>query len=307
MKKKIMVSFFILASSTAFSKIFSILNRMLLSRILDKEGMGLYMLILPTLGLAMTLAELGIPNAVFRLISSPKYKNRKVIFTSLSLALCTGCIVSLGLLLLSPFLSHTLLKNEDSYLSIISLAILIPLLCINGILKNYYLGMGRVGKLSICQFLEEIARLGFTYFLIIGIPHLSLSHKVMIVYLSMTFEEIIALIFLLVSLKDKVYLLPKMTYQYEENFIFKDILSISIPHTASRLVQSFASFLQPAILTQYLLRLHYDLVFIKESYGILSGYVISLLGTPSFFTSVVYRILLPIISEDVFKKSTNVL
>ena len=96
--------------------------------------------------------------------------------------------------------------------------------------------------------------------------------------------------------------MPKMTYQYEENFIFKDILSISIPHTASRLVQSFASFLQPAILTQYLLRLHYDLVFIKESYGILSGYVISLLGTPSFFTSVVYRILLPIISEDVFKK-----
>ena len=74
MKRKLINSFIILSASSTISKIFSILNRMLLSRLLPLEAMSLYLVIMPTLSLCLTLGQVGIPSAVFRLILHPKYK-----------------------------------------------------------------------------------------------------------------------------------------------------------------------------------------------------------------------------------------
>ena len=79
MKRKLINSFIILSASSAISKIFSILNRMLLSRLLPLEAMSLYLVIMPTLSLCLTLGQVGIPSAVFRLILHPNYKNYKLL------------------------------------------------------------------------------------------------------------------------------------------------------------------------------------------------------------------------------------
>lgn len=73
MKRKLINSFIILTSTTLISKIFSLINRMILSRLLNDEGMALYILVIPTLSLCITLAQFSIPSAVFRLISHPRY------------------------------------------------------------------------------------------------------------------------------------------------------------------------------------------------------------------------------------------
>lgn len=86
MKRKLINSFIILSASSAISKIFSILNRMLLSRLLPLEAMSLYLVIMPTLSLCLTLGQVGIPSAVFRLILHPNYKNYKVIITAILLS-----------------------------------------------------------------------------------------------------------------------------------------------------------------------------------------------------------------------------
>lgn len=86
MKRKLINSFIILSASSTISKIFSILNRMLLSRLLPLEAMSLYLVIMPTLSLCLTLGQVGIPSAVFRLILHPKYKNYKVIITAIILS-----------------------------------------------------------------------------------------------------------------------------------------------------------------------------------------------------------------------------
>ena len=83
MKRKLINSFIILSASSAISKIFSILNRMLLSRLLPLEAMSLYLVIMPTLSLCLTLGQVGIPSAVFRLILHPKYKTTKSLLPQL--------------------------------------------------------------------------------------------------------------------------------------------------------------------------------------------------------------------------------
>lgn len=97
MKRKLINSFLILSVSSAISKIFSIANRMMLSRLISQEAMTLYLLIIPTLSLCITLGQFGIPSAVFRLVSHPKYNRFKVVISAFILSIFTVSIICLTL------------------------------------------------------------------------------------------------------------------------------------------------------------------------------------------------------------------
>ena len=96
------------------------------------------------------------------------------------------------------------------------------------------------------------------------------------------------------------------TYKdYNSNNIYKtdaknlkEIFSISIPTTGSRLIGNIGYFFEPIILTSTLLWVGYDNNFIVTEYGIISGYVIPLLLLPSFFTMAISQALIPIISKS---------
>ena len=96
MKRKLINSFIILSASSAITKLFSILNRMILARQLGQEAMALYILVMPTVSLCITLGQLGIPSAVFRLVANPKYNNKNchLRFNDLSFYLynCHECL-----------------------------------------------------------------------------------------------------------------------------------------------------------------------------------------------------------------------
>ncbi len=115
MKRKLINSFIILSASSAIAKLFSILNRMILARQLSSEAMALYILVMPTVSLCITLGQLGIPSAVFRLVANPKYNNKKIIISAFTICLFTCVIVMSTLLFASKFISHDLLKNEGAF------------------------------------------------------------------------------------------------------------------------------------------------------------------------------------------------
>ena len=116
MKRKLLNSFIILTSSTLITKVFSILNRMLLSRLLSSEAMALYILIVPTLSLCIILSQFSVPSAVFRLISNPKYNNKKIIISSTILCTLTSLIMMLTLFISSKTISITFLKEKEAYI-----------------------------------------------------------------------------------------------------------------------------------------------------------------------------------------------
>ena len=84
-----------------------------------------------------------------------------------------------------------------------------------------------------------------------------------------------------------------------DNLVLKDVLNIAMPLTGSRLYHCLVSFLEPIILVYVLVKFNYSESMIHQQYAIISGYVISLLVTPTFFNNVVYRLFLPIITDDV--------
>ena len=304
MKRKLINSFIILSASSAISKIFSILNRMLLSRLLPLEAMSLYLVIMPTLSLCLTLGQVGIPSAVFRLILHPKYKNYKVIITAIILSFFSVIVICGPLFILSPFIAPSLLKNDYTLYPILSFLIFIPLIAISGIIKNYYLAKGHVYVIAKSQIVEETSRLLFTYLFLETPLSSSLPFLVTIAYLSMSFGELMSIIYLLL-LSRKRYSFTPLKNINKQNLIMKDLLNISLPLTGSRLYHCFMNFLEPILLIHVLTRLGLTQNFIQDQYAILSGYVVSMLVTPTFFCTIIYRLYLPIATNDLYYHKSN--
>lgn len=301
MKRKIINAFFILSASSAISKLFNIISRMMLARLLNDEAMILYLLIMPTLSLCITIGQLGIPSAVFRLVTHPKYDNRKVILTAIILSLFTVAIMSLLLLLLAPYISHNLLKNTQSLYPILSFIIFIPFVSISGILKNFLLGKDHMFVVAKTQIVEEISRLLFIYVLLRNPLYTSNVYLVTVAYLAMSVGELMSIVYMIFKIK-KQYQINDYRIHIN-NLIYKDILNISLPLTGSRLYHCFVNFLEPITLIYVLTQLGLHKSYIQTQYAIISGFVISLLVTPTFFCNIIYRIYLPIATKDLYYHS----
>lgn len=298
MKRKLINSFIILSASSAITKLFSILNRMILARQLSQEAMALYFLVMPTVSLCITLGQLGIPSAVFRLIANPKYNNKKIIISAITISLFAGIIVMSALLFSSQFISHNLLKNDDAFYPLLSLILFIPLVGISGIIKNYFLAKQNVFLVAKAGFIEEATRLSFSYIMIKSFSYLANNYLVTFAMLAMSVGELASIIYLLTRLNKK-HLVILNKQELAANLQIKDMLNIAMPLTGSRLYQCLISFLEPIVLVYVLSKIGLDKTTIHNQYAIISGYVISLLVTPTFFNGVIYRLILPIITNDV--------
>lgn len=307
MKRKLINSFIILSGSTLISKIFTVINRMLLSRLLNEEGMALYILVIPTLSLCITLAQFSIPSAVFRLISNPKYNNKKVIISASLICFVSCLLIMFSLGTFSHIIAHNFLKQDDALYPLLSLIPFIPLVGISGIIKNYYLGKEDVWTLSIAQLLEEIARILFTYLMIKAFPTLPLTFLVSIAMLAMSVGEITSILYLYTHLHRKIKVRTPTPAYIKDNFIFKDMMNIALPLTGSRILHACYNFIEPIVLVAILTKLNIDKTEVHLQYAILNGYVVSLLFTPTFFNNVVLRLLLPILNKDIAYHHTKAL
>lgn len=293
MKRKLINSFLILTTSTMITKVFSLLNRMMLSRMLSVQTMALYILVIPTLSLCITLAQFSIPSAVFRLISHPKYENKKVIISALLISSLTCILIMISLLIFSKPISLILLKQKDAYYPMLSIIPFIPLAGISGIIKNYFLGKEKLLTLSIAQFVEEVSRIAFSYILITYFKESNQSILISIAILSMSIGEITSIIFLLLNINVKHKL------EIKNNLIIRDIMNIAFPLTGSRILHSLYNFIEPILLVYMLSRIGISENTIHLEYAIMSGYVVSLLFTPTFFNNVVLRLIIPIFNRDI--------
>ena len=120
----------------------------------------------------------------------------------------------------------------------------------------------------------------------------------------MSFGELMSIIYLPL-LSRKRYSFTPLKNINKQNLIMKDLLNISLPLTGSRLYHCFMNFLEPILLIHVLTRLGLTQNFIQDQYAILSGYVVSMLVTPTFFCTIIYRLYLPIATDDLYYHKSN--
>lgn len=300
MKSKFIKSTIILIIGGFISKILGMIIKIILTRSITTEGIGLYMLVLPTFMLFITLCTLGLPTAISKLVSERRKSSKKIVLSIVPVVILFNLLLMIILFLISPLISKYLLNNNDTYYPLISIGLTLPFICISSIIKGYFFGKERMFPYTLSNIVEQIVRLLLTIFYIPTLLKYGLNIAVCGVVLINIASEFISILTLLVFLP-KNEVITKNDFKYDKEII-KDMLNISIPTTSSRLIGSLTYFLEPIILTYALLKVGYDNNFITFEYGIINGYVYPLLLLPSFFTLAISNALLPVVSNNYINK-----
>ena len=295
MKNKFIKSTLILIIGGFFTKILGLTIKIVLTRLIGTEGIGLYSMIMPTFTLIISIAQLGLATALNILISSDKYNAKSLIITSIIISLSIDFLIILFLILSCNFISTELLNDSRLAFSLISIGLVLPFITISNCLRSYFFAKQKMYPHVITNIIEDIIKL---LLIIIGIPF----------FIAKGIEYVIAFIILsniiceLSSIIIFIFLIPKFKYTRKSLKLkinnIKNLLKIAIPSTGSRLIGSTGYFLEPIIINFVLTKIGYTNKFIITEYGIINGYVMQLVLLPSFFTSAISQALIPIISKN---------
>lgn len=301
MKNKFIQSTIILIIGGFISKILGMLIKIVLTRIITTKGIGIYSLILPTFNLFITLCSLGLPVAISKLISEREKNHKKIVLSSVPFILIFNFLLMILLFFIAPFLSKNLLHNQMTYYPLMAIGLTLPFICISSIIKGYFFGMEKMFPTTISNIIEQIVRLILTLTVVKYLMKYSLESAIIGVVLINILSEGASILVLLGFIPHgKIVHLSDFKY---DKIVLKDLLDISLPTTGSRLIGSFSYFLEPIILTFALTRTGYTTDYITVEYGIINGYVYSLLLLPSFFTMAISNALLPVVSHSYSSKN----
>lgn len=302
MKNKFIKSTLILIVGGFFTKILGMTIKIVLTRLVGTEGIGLYSMIMPTFLLLNSIAQLGLPTSLNILISNGRYNTKNLVTSAISISLSIDILIILFLVISSNYLSTNLLNTPKLSTSLLSIGFVLPFITISNCLRSYFFAKERMYPHVITNIIEDLVKL---IIIIIGIPYFitkGIEYAVTFVILSNIFCELSSIIIFL-------FLLPNFKCKKEElkpnkNSI-KNLFKIALPTTGSRLIGSIGYFLEPIIISFVLLKIGYSNKFIVNEYGIINGYVMQLVLLPSFFTSAISQALIPIISKNFANKRYN--
>lgn len=301
MKEKFIKSVIILLIGGLLTKVLGMLIKIIMSRLIGTEGLGLYMLVLPTFSLFIGLGQFGLPTALSKLVAEKRKNNLRLFFSIIPITMIINLILIISIILIAPTLANTLLHDNRCYLPILAIAVVIPFTSLSSICRSYFFGKEQMTPHVLSNLVEDVVRL---ILMLIGIPFFiekGLEYAVCFIILSNVISELSSILVLFLFLPKNIQI-KKENLKPKKDYM-KESLSIVIPNTTGRLIGSIGYFLEPILLTTTLLACHYPSRYITREYGILSGYVMPLLLLPSFFTIAISQALLPVVSREYTNKN----
>lgn len=300
MKEKFIKKALILALGGFITKILSMVIRIITTRVIGVDGLGLYMLVLPTFNLFITIATLSLPTAISKLVAEGTRNNKKLVLGFLPIAIIFNIFLIIIIIILAPFIANNLLHNEILYYPIISIGITLPFITTSSIIKGYFFGKEKMFPNVLSNMIEQITRIISIVFIIPYLLKINISYAVSGLVFINCLSESLGIVTLLLFMPNKTKI-SKNDIKPDLNNI-KDIFSISIPTTTSRLISSIGLFLEPIIITFVFLKLGYQTTYITKEYGIISGYVLPMVMMPNFLSGAISNALLPTVTKSYANK-----
>ena len=302
MKNTFIKATVILMIGTMITKILGFFIKIIFTRIIG-EGIEIYSLIMPTYSLLIAITNLGLPYAISTIMARNNVRGIHIFSSIIPISLLFNIITIAILFLIAPFLANNLLNNSDAYYPIISIAFVLPFTTLSGIIKGYYFGKQKTLPNSISSILEQITRF---ILLILIIPPLTKKSVILAVSAYIIISGICEIVQIIVYL----FFAPKNLHITLSDIkinvpLMNEILELSIPNVAGRLIGNISYFLEPILLTNILIFVGYSTKFILSEYAIYNAYVIPLLTMPSFISLALNTTLIPEISKN-FKNKQRV-
>lgn len=286
---------FILLIGGFISKFLGFILKIIITRLIGIEGIGLYSLVMPTFGLFTTIAIFSFPIAISKIVAEEKKRSKNVLLSIIPVSLLINICFIILVFVFAPSISSFLLKEPRVYYPILCIALTMPFIGLSSIIKGYFWGKQRMMPYIISNISEQIVRLGLLVFFVPIMLEKSLVLTISMIILVNVISETVSIIVMLFAFPKNAKITKNDLKPVKENI--KEVMDISIPSTSSKVIGSIAYFFEPIILTNTLLYVGYSSSFILEQYGILNGYSLSLLLLPQFFSQSISTALIPEVSK----------
>lgn len=318
-----------LACVILLSKLFGFFYRILFMRIAGPDVVGIYMTTYPAFIFFISLAQIGLPLAVTKLVAAyfaagQLHKVQLVLKKSIRINMLLLLLFIPLFVWLSPIIANQLLHNEAAiYPLLVSLAA-IPFVLLSGLIKAYLQGIEKISVTAWTLFFEQIIRIAcisLLFPLIINeSPAIAAAQAMAITVVT----ELLAALFIWpFYLREKKKLLKnhsiastpeakqtKLTdakveadAQFTSSIVStSQLFHIAIPTAGGKLFGTFTWFLEPIIFLKALGNAGLTAAVATSLYGIISGVHIPLLLFPAFIPAALSIVLVPAISSALARK-----
>ena len=275
-------------------KLVGFILRIIITRYLKTEGMGILSMLSPTSSLLTVIATFSYPTAISKVISERSVKPKNIIVSSIPLSIMFGLLIILITMFISPYLSNIIIKDNDLIYPLICLSITVPFISVSSIIKGYFWGRQNMFPYMLSNFIEQVFRLLIITLFIKYFLSLGITYTICFILLVNAVGEVISQIIMIFYFPKRSINLKDYSFNKED---IRKVMNISVPATSSKIIGSISYFLEPIILTNVLLYVGYTKNYIIYEYGIINAYSLSLLLMPQFFTQNMSSSLVPELSK----------
>ncbi|MBY0123921.1 stage V sporulation protein B [Bacillus sp. S/N-304-OC-R1] len=295
----------ILLAAGLVTRVLGFINRIVIARFIGEEGVGLYMMAFPTFILAVTITQLGLPVAISKNVAEAeargdRAKVKKILVVSLATTITLSIIFTPALIFLAPILSKTLFTDSRTYLPLLAIAPIVPIIAVSSVIRGYFQGRQNMKPAAISQMLEQLVRITLIAALTKAFLPYGIEYAAAGAMLASVIGELASLVYLLATFKlKKKFRVRKHFFQYVKTgkSTFSDLMAIALPTTGSRMIGSLAWFFEPIVVSHSLAIAGVAAIAATKQYGALTGFALPLLMLPSFITHSLSTALVPAISE----------
>ena len=298
---------FILSLAGILSKIMGFGYRIILSRILGDEGIGLYQMAYPIYATLLVVSRSGIPIALAKLISDRVAKDQrkaafKIFIVGRKLSIVVGLFFSILMAILAKPLVNILNWDPRAFYAVLALSPAIFFVSIMATYRGFFQGLQNMVPTAYSQVLEQLVRM----ITMIGLVYYLIRYGLGYAAAGATFGAVtgaIAGLILVVKIysnkKTEIFsFIESGSVESIKTFkIIKDIAYLGIPITFGALVQPLMNLVDAAIVPNRLQIAGFSIEAASQLYGRLAGMAMVLVNFPTIITVALAASLVPAISE----------
>jgi stage V sporulation protein B len=297
----------ILTLAAFISKFMGLIYRILLTRLIGKQGIGLYQMAYPIYTTILVISRSGIPVAISKLVSEKVAEdNRKSAYRifriALSISFILGLFFSVVLILTAKPIAQNLLRDPRAFYSVLAIAPAIFFVSLMASYRGFFQGLQTMTPTAISQIVEQLVRMSTMLLL----AYLLLSRGIEFAAAGAAFGAVTGAI---AGLTVLLYIYYKHKNKIDEfslsgpgdklpiNQIIKRLTSLAIPVTLGALVIPLMQFVDATLIPGRLQAAGFSVSEATGLYGDFAGMAMVLVNFPTVLTVSLAASLVPAISE----------
>jgi len=290
-------------------KLIGSVNRILLSRLLGGEGIGLYQMAYPIYLLALSISSAGIPVAISIIVAEKialsDFRGANRIFrVSLTVLAVTGLLFTFILYFGAGWLvDHQFVRDPRAYYAIVALTPAIFFVTVLSSFRGYFQGMQMMTPTAVSQIFEQLCRVGTMIFLAYYFLPLGLEYAAAGASFGAGPGALIGLLVLMyfywrrrAAWKKNIAIQPARQREPVLNIISR-IIKLSLPVSLANIMLPVVASIDLFIVPARLEVAGYTVGQATELFGYLTGMAVALINLPTILTASLAASLVPAISE----------